>query len=138
MAIRRLKIITVDDSPIVTQRLQLLFDELDNVEYLGNAINATDALALIMEQKPNVVFLDIHLEADKSTTSGLNLLLLIRKRYPEMKIIMLTNLAGNKYRETSLAFGADYFLDKTLDFDKIPGTLKEIVHQNNSLDETDF
>lgn len=122
-----LKIVTVDDSPIVAERLQSMLSEVENVEFLGNARNIASALALIDQAKPDVVLLDIHLEEDMPEANGIDLLISLRKKYPVMKIMMLTNLTGFHYRNRCIAFGVDYFFDKSNDFDKIPGTLKEIM-----------
>lgn len=122
-----LKIITVDDSPVVVERLQSMLSEINNVEFLGNARNIYTALHLIHEKKPNVVILDIHLEEDMPKANGLNLLITLRKKYPKMKILMFTNLTEPQYRNTCIAFGADYFFDKSNDFDKISETLNQIL-----------
>jgi two-component system response regulator DevR len=121
-----LKIITVDDSTIVAERLQCMINEVDKVQVLGNATCISEALQLIHRQEPDVVILDIHLKEDVLAANGVHLLIQLRSRYPLMKIIMLTNLSGQQYRSTCMASGADYFFDKTNDFEKIPETLKEI------------
>jgi len=123
----RLKIVTVDDSPIITQRLKSILTDMENIEFLGNANNAVSALSLINKQSPNVVILDIHLADDMSQFNGIDLLIALRKRYPLMKIIMLTNLSDAQYRTRCFAFGANYFFDKSNDFDRIPEALEEIA-----------
>jgi DNA-binding NarL/FixJ family response regulator len=126
MTVRKaLKIITVDDSPIIAQRLKVLLNDIREVELLGNAENIQAALEVIEEKKPHVVFLDINLAQDKPR-NGIDLLNALRKTYPVMKIIMLTNLSNHRYREICRSFGADYFFDKSDDFDKIPETLSNI------------
>lgn len=123
----RLKIVTVDDSPIITQRIKSILGEMDNIEFLGSANNAVSALTLIHKQIPNVVILDINLDENLSQFNGIDLLIAIRKRYPQMKIIMLTNLSAPQYRTRCIAFGANYFFDKSNDFDKITEALEEIA-----------
>jgi DNA-binding response OmpR family regulator len=49
-----------------------------------------------------------------------------------MKIIMLTNLTDNRYRIMSRDAGADYFFDKSNDFDKIPDTLNQLIDGKRS------
>lgn len=128
----RLKIITVDDSPIVMQRLQSILSDMKNIEFLGNAGNVLSALQLINQHTPNVVILDIHLDENRSHPNGIDLLSTLRKQYPEMKIIMLTNLIEPQYRMSCLALGADYFFDKSNDFDRIPQALEEIALSANN------
>jgi DNA-binding NarL/FixJ family response regulator len=120
-----LKIVTVDDSPLIAERLKDLLGEIREVELLGNAENIPAALEFIESKKPHVVFLDINLANDKPR-NGIDLLNTLRKTYPVMKIIMLTNASGKRYRDICKSFGADYFFDKSEDFDKIPDTLASI------------
>lgn len=125
-----LKIITVDDSRIVSERLQCILSDVENVTFLGNARSVSTALSLINKEEPNVVILDIHLEEDVHEGNGMNLLVILRKKYPDMKIIIFTNLSELHYRITCLANGANYFFDKSNDFTKISATLKKINSQN--------
>jgi DNA-binding NarL/FixJ family response regulator len=123
----RLKIVTVDDSPIITQRLRSILADMDNVEFLGTANNASTALGLIHKLRPNVVILDIHLDDNILQFNGIDLLIALRKRYPDMKIIMLTNLTEDQYRTRCIGFGANYFFDKSNEFYRIPDALQEIA-----------
>jgi len=122
----RLKIITVDDSPIVTKRILSILTEMRYIEFLGSARNFLAALDLIAQQVPDVVILDIHLDENMPHANGIDLLITLRQRYPRIKIIMFTNLTLPQYRDRCLEFGADYFLDKSNDFYKIPEALEEI------------
>ena len=42
---------TVDDSPVIAERLQFMLSEIDSVEFLGNALNISAALHLIDQQR---------------------------------------------------------------------------------------
>ena len=103
-----------------------MLSEIEGVKHLGNARNISSALQLIKLQSPHVVILDIHLEDDMPQASGLNLLITLKRLYPVMKVIILTNLEESQYLKTCKAFGADYFFNKTADFDKIPLALKAL------------
>jgi DNA-binding NarL/FixJ family response regulator len=124
---KRIKVVTVDDSPIITQRIKSMLSEMENIELLGSATNAVSALSLIHKQIPNVVILDINLDENSSQFNGIDLLIALRSRYPQMKIIMLTNLSAPQYRMRCIAFGANYFFDKSNDFYKLPEALNEIA-----------
>lgn len=115
----KLKIVTVDDSPIIADRLQTILAQVEHVAFAGNATNMDTALSLIAQEQPHAVILDINLEADTPELNGINLLIMLRKKYTNMKIIMLTNLTHEQYRNTCLIHGADYFLDKSNEFEKI-------------------
>ena len=124
---QKLKIVMVDDSPIITQRMKSMLADMTNIEVGGSATSAAGALSLIHRIRPDVAVLDIHLENQESRFNGIDLLIALRKQYPDMKIIMLTNLIHEQYRSRCFAFGADYFFDKTNEFFRIPEALEEIA-----------
>lgn len=126
-----LKVITVDDSPLIAERVKLLLSDLECVEFLGNAGNIVSAIELVKRKNPDVAVLDIHL-GNIPSANGINLLKTLRKDYPNMIIIMLTNLSDPQYRTTCLNLGANYFFDKTNDFEKVPETLKLIQQLKNA------
>lgn len=121
-----LRIVTVEDSCLVAERVKLMLKEIALVEFLGNARNSSEAKSLIGENTPDVVFLDIHLKDDATNANGISLLCDLRTRYPKMKIVMLTNMTDSHYRKLCLTSGADYFLDKSNDFDKVPEVIRGI------------
>lgn len=123
-----LKILTVDDSPVIARRLAGLLTDIENVQVLGNADRIMTALDMIDREVPDVAILDIHLKED-APANGIHLLIILREKYPSMKIIMLTNMTAPQYRSTCMSIGADYFLDKSNDFEKINDVLLTICHK---------
>ena len=121
----KLKVVTVDDSPVIARRLEAMLGDMENVTALGNAESIMGALDLIECNVPDVVILDINLKAD-APANGIHLLVVLREKYPAMKIIMLTNMTAPQYRNACMAEGADYFFDKSNDFEKINDALLEI------------
>jgi DNA-binding NarL/FixJ family response regulator len=107
-------------------RIAEMISDVPGVEFLGNASTIIAAVTLVAERKPHVVILDINL-GDVDGKSGIDLLMIIRKMDPVMKIIMFTNLTGSHYRTLCSEHGADYFFDKSNDFDKLPETLNQIL-----------
>lgn len=121
-----LKIVCAEDNAYVTSRLRILLDDDTKHELVGVARNVSMAHELIREKNPDVVILDIHLEEETSGMNGLDLLKIIRREYPQLIVIMLTNHSQQQYRDKCMRLGAHFFLDKTNDFDKVPETLNKI------------
>lgn len=119
-----IRAVTVDDSQVMGERIEQMLADLSGVEFLGHAKSISTALHLIKKEKPGVVILDIHLKNEPK--NGIDLLATLKKRYPGLKIIMLTNLSQPQYKDTCLKLGADYFLDKTHEFERIPDILDQI------------
>jgi DNA-binding NarL/FixJ family response regulator len=127
----KLKVAIVDDSLIVVERLQHMLSEINELELTGTAQTVSSARLLIGRQRPDVVILDIYLEEEYSSSNGLNLLEELKQNYWDMKIIMLSNVIEPHYRSASMLLGADYFFDKSNEFEKIPAALKEIILKRN-------
>lgn len=118
---KELRVLTVDDSTKIAQHLNRLLSELVNVKQIGHAYNLSDAHRLI-SNNPHVIILDIQLKEE----SGLDLLSHIQKNNPEIIVIMLSNMSYTAYRTKCLELGAQYFLDKSTDFEKITEVLDRI------------
>lgn len=121
-----LKVVTVENSLLVAERVQSMLNDLANVRFMGNARSVPEALRLISRKNPDVVILDIHLGEDHPNANGIHLLATLRRKYQRMKLIMLTNLTDPQYRSTCISLGADYFFDKSNDFDKVPEALRNM------------
>jgi DNA-binding NarL/FixJ family response regulator len=112
-------VLIVDDSASIRQRLITLLTESPQIHIAGEAGNSRDALDAIVREQPDTVILDIRMPGD----NGIELLKKIKARYPEMKVIMLTNFDYSTYRRQCRQLGADHFLNKTMEFEKILDTI---------------
>jgi len=123
---RASRVFLVEDSPIIRERLLQLLEGLDSVEVVGSADNAVDAIAGIVAAAPDAVVLDIKLKDG----SGIDVLRRVKQSLPSVTVIMLTNYATSEYRHTCLAAGAEYFLDKTNEFENLRGILHRLRQDN--------
>jgi DNA-binding NarL/FixJ family response regulator len=115
------QVLIVDDSEQIRQRLVTLLAESAQIRIVGQAGNSLEALEAVRRLKPDTVILDIRLPG----TSGIELLKQIKAMHPEMKVIMLTNFDYALYRQQCQQLGADHFLNKTLEFEKIVDTIMD-------------
>jgi len=119
----RKKVLLVDDSRIVRERLAALISELPSVELIGEAVSVADGIRKIRRLRPHIVVLDISMPDG----TGIQVLEAIRKdrgRLPH--IIMLTNFAHEAYRERCLELGAEFFFDKSAEFEEAVETIKAL------------
>ena len=123
-------ILVVDGSEIVLDRIKALLTELEEVNHISTAHGYHEALKLMLDRKLDIVLLELSLQ-DKS---GFDLLTYIKKNHPGTRTIVLTNLSGDIYRAKSKEMGADYFIDKSREFDKITNIIREdwaVAYQMN-------
>ena len=118
------KVFVVDDSVIVRERLITLLSEVPNVTITGEAEKARDAIAGIQKARPDIVVLDISMPGG----SGIQVLETVKKERPSPMVIMLTNFDHPQYRQRCMQLGADHFLDKSSNFERVIEIVREFNH----------
>ncbi len=118
-----MKILIADDSPIVRKRLSDLLGELEGVVVVGEAENAAKARLLARHLNPDVAILDLRL----GDASGSEVLRDIKQRNPGSTVIMLTNYSDLENRNECIGLGADYFFDKSIEFEKAVAVLQDML-----------
>jgi len=126
----KIKVFLADDSLIVREHLVTLLDELAGIEIVGQAENVAEAIRGIRSLQPDVVILDIRMPDG----SGIDVLQNIKQDGVAPMVIILTNYPYPGYRQRCLNAGADFFLDKSTEFDQIP-KLFEQLKQNAESDQ---
>ena len=109
------KILIAEDSVEIGTRLAALLAELDEVEIVGPAINGTEALQLFKNFAPHVAVLDLQMPG----LNGLEVLVAIRSQNRPCLIIILTNHDNQEFRCKCLEAGADFFLKKSTEFERL-------------------
>ncbi len=120
-----MRIFLVDDSAVIRQRLKRLLADMKEVTVIGEAGAAQEATDAILEQKPDVVLLDIHL----LDGSGIDVLQNLKNAKPAPAVIILTNYPYPQYRQKCLETGADFFFVKSTEFDQVVPALKQLIQQ---------
>ena len=115
----------VDDSKAIRERLAEMLSEIVGVEVIGEARNAAEAVKGIRTLKPKVVILDIQMPDG----NGIEVLKIIKQESPAPLVMMMTNHSSTQYREKCLKLGADYFLDKARDFEKLVEIFQDLIER---------
>lgn len=117
-----LSILLVEDSQVLVERLSEVLLSIPGVELAGVADSEADALRILHEDGIDTVLLDLHLR--KGT--GFGVLRELSKQARRPVVIVFTNYDLTEYRQTAAALGAQYFLDKSRDMDRLPTVIEEI------------
>lgn len=104
-----ISIILCDDHAIFREGIRVTLDSSEEVEIVAEADNAEDCLALVGTKRPDVVFLDINMPG----MDGLECLKLIKKDYPDTKVIALTQYDEKRFVKQMMKFGANGYILKS-------------------------
>lgn len=118
-----MRLLIIDDSDLISQKLKELLQDLENLDIIGIASNGYEGIEMYWRYKPEIVILDIRLPK----VNGIEVLQNIRKVKSQAKIIVLTNYNNLHFKEVCLAEGADYFLDKSTEFENVYEIINEMV-----------
>lgn len=121
---RRPRILLVDDEPIARENLSIVF-ESDGFEVaaVSNGLEAVEA----MEREPaDIVVSDLKMDG----MDGMELLQVLRRRWPGVKVIMLTGYATVKTAVEAMRRGADQYLGKPVNLTKLRGYAADLYDQS--------
>lgn len=88
-----IKLAIVDDHPVVREGIKSLLQEHPEILVIGACANAAEAISFLESQQADVILLDINLP----DISGIDLCKQLKTRYPELRILAISN-----YNERSL------------------------------------
>jgi DNA-binding NarL/FixJ family response regulator len=107
--VKPIRVLLIDDHALVRAGIRALLSRHEGVEVVGEAAGGRDALRLIEELQPDIVLLDIAMPG----LSGLEVLAESTKRFPHVRVIILTVHEAGEYALRALRAGAAGYLPKS-------------------------
>ncbi len=104
----KISVLLVDDHALVRLGLKTLIDDQEDIEVVGEASTAQEAIQAVEKLHPQVVLMDIRLPGE----GGLEATRQIVKRHPEVKVVMLTSYADEELVVSAIRAGAVGYLLK--------------------------
>ena len=118
-----MRVFIVDESAIMRERLAAIISDLAGaIELIGQAEDASGAAEAIRRLKPDLVILDLRTRSG----SGIQVLREIKADATAPIVVILTNYPYPQYRKQCQELGAEYFFDKSMDFDRVPELLQQL------------
>ncbi len=122
---QHLRVLLVEDSKVLTERLTEAIRQIPQVELIGTADTEATAVASAQRDSIDVIILDLHLK--QGTGFGvMRALATVATAHLKPRIIVLTNYDLPEYKNAAIALGASHFLDKARDYGRLPEVLHEI------------
>jgi len=123
------RVVIVDDHPLVRRGLAKLISDQSDLELIGEASDAGEAITLIADEKPDLVVIDISL----SDMSGLELIKQVKARDPDVKMLVSSMHDESLYAERALRAGAMGYVNKSEAPDKVIDAIRTVLGGNMHL-----
>jgi len=125
-----LRLLVVDDHPVVRMGLVAMLSELPDVEVVGEAADGAKAVQLVEQHQPDVVLMDLRMpEMD-----GVEATSRIRAEHPEVGVVVLTTYADDESVFAALRAGARGYLTKDAGAEEISRALVRVASGQAMLD----
>jgi DNA-binding NarL/FixJ family response regulator len=121
--------VIVDDHALMRNGLEAMLESEPNYEVVGVAADGMSAIRTVSELKPDIVMMDLTMPR----TSGIDAIVQIKRKHPEIKIIALTFHKEDKYIHATLEAGADAYVLKDDSRTELFAALTSVVSGKNYL-----
>jgi DNA-binding NarL/FixJ family response regulator len=121
-----MRVLIADDHRLMLDGIRRALEEDGGFEIVAETQNGTQVLPLIARTKPDLVLLDVRMP----NMDGLTCLDEIRRRHPDVKVVMLSASTSQDMIETALRRGASAYIVKSIDPSDLPATLRQAIDKN--------
>jgi DNA-binding NarL/FixJ family response regulator len=117
-----IRILAVDDHPLVRQGIAGLVAIQPDMTLIGEASNGRDAIQQFREHRPDITLMDLQMPE----MNGIDAIIAIRNEFPEARIIVLTTYVGDVQILRALKAGARAYLLKNLLHKELLDTIRAV------------
>ena len=123
-----IKVMIVDDQALIREGLNMMLSLYENIEIVDEANNGKEAIEKIEVNEVDVILMDIRMPV----MDGVEATKIIKKRYPNSKILILTTFNEDEYIFQGLNYGADGYILKDVSSKELVKGI-ETVYEGNVL-----
>ena len=109
------KVLLVEDQAIVRQGLKVILEQDKNIKVTHEANNGAEAIEILQKYSIDFVMMDVRMPV----MNGLEAKRIIKKQWPDVKVLILSTFNDDEYALQALKEGANGFLLKTADSGKL-------------------
>jgi len=127
------RIVLVDDHAILRQGLRSLLEREHDLQVVGEASSAGEALAAVERTRPAIVLLDMKL-SPASDNDGLGVCARLTKRYPELSVLVLSTFVDDALVVSAIQHGASGFVVKDIDTLELVRSIRLVARKGSAFD----
>jgi len=121
-----IKVLLADDHRLILAGVRRALEEVDDLEVVGEAESGSQVLPLIHQTSPDLVLLDLRLP----DMNGLTCLDQIRKRYPDVKVVVLSAFSDPEHIQAAFQRGATAYIVKSVNPVDLPSALRQALEES--------
>ena len=121
-----MRVLIADDHRLILDGIRRALETDGDFEIVGETQSGTQVLSLVARTQPELVLLDVRMPH----MDGLACLDEIKRRHPDVKVVMLSASASPELVEAALRRGASAYIVKTVNPDDLPATLRQALEGN--------
>ncbi len=118
-----MRLLIVDDDTLILKSLSLTLSREEDITIIGCATDGAEAIKICEEQTVDIVLMDIRMPG----IDGISATKLVKQRYPNIRVMMLTTFDDKPNIQQALSAGADGYLIKTDKISDIAGKLRTMM-----------
>lgn len=123
-----IRVMLVDDHTVLRDGIRSILELEPDVQVVGEAVSGDEVLEKVEQCVPDVILMDINLPKK----SGIEVTSLVKKQYPDCRILVLTMFDHDEYLMSALRAGADGYLLKDATSDQVVEAIR-MVYQGDSI-----
>jgi DNA-binding NarL/FixJ family response regulator len=117
-----IRIMVVDDHPVIHDGLRYLAAKTPDIEFCGGAMTGQELETLLHGMVPDILLLDVNLSGE----NGLALCRRIKDRYPEIQILIISAFSDAHLLQKSVRAGASGYALKSVSMATLPGAIRQL------------
>lgn len=121
-----IRVMIVDDQGLIRDGLKMILSLSEDIEVVGEAVNGEEAIDMLSRVNPDVILMDIRMPV----LNGVEATKIIKEKFSEVKILILTTFNEDEYIFEGLKYGADGYMLKDVKSDEIIKAIKEVYKGN--------
>jgi len=126
---QKIRVLVVDDHAIIRDGICALLALTGDIEAVGEATNGRNALEMVTRLSPDIVLMDIVMPL----MDGLEATRRIHKKFPETKVIVLTQYEDREYVLPVIEAGASGFISKAAASSELTSAIRSVYHGDSFL-----